>query len=180
MPDIIKLQKITMTDFDDILKVTSDKEVMQFVGRSITWTPEMVKAYIHQCMIDEFVDLPERQYFSFKIVYNKKFAGIIEFKSNNRNIFFRPEYQKNLKNDVILTVYICRELQNKGIGQKSIKLLKNRIRKLTPKAKHLFSIVRKNNAKMIHVMTKLKFNFLYEIKPQGMAETFLVFNSELD
>ncbi len=179
MPDSIKLQKITMADFANILNVTSDKEVMKFVGRSITWTPEMVKAYIEQCMLDEFVDLSDRQYFSFKIVYNNKFAGIIEFKSNNRNIFFKPEYQKNLKNDVILTIYICRELQNKGIGQKSIKLLKSRIRKMKPKAKHLFSIVRKNNAKMIHVMTKLKFNFLYEIKPQGMAESFFVFNAGL-
>lgn len=175
----VKLQKITMADYADVLKLTSDKEVMKFIGRSIIWTPEMVNSYIQQCMTDEFVSLTERQYFSYKIVYGNQFAGIIEFKSNNRNIFFRPEYQKYLKNDVLLTIYICREHQGKGLASKSIDLLKRRIRKFKPKAKHLFSIVRKTNPKMIHVMGKLGFKYLYEIKPQGLAENFYVFNIEL-
>jgi RimJ/RimL family protein N-acetyltransferase len=175
----VKLQKITMADYGDVLKLTSDKDVMKYIGRAITWTPEMVNSYIQQCVTDEFIPLAERQYFSFKIVYGNQFAGIIEFKSNNRNIFFKPEYKQYLKNDVVLTVYLSQEHQGKGLARKSIDLVKRRIRKFKPKAKHLFSIVRKTNPKMIHVMGKLGFKYLYEIKPQGLAENFYVFNIEL-
>lgn len=175
----VKLEIITEKDYLDILKLTTDKDIIKFIGGDI-WTPAQVEEYIKYCVLDEALKPAVREFFSYKITYDGEFAGIIEFKmAIKRKYFFKPAMHDKIKDDVVLTIFLNKTFQGKGIAGKAIDLLIKRIHKYKPGAKTLFSIVKKSNNKMLHVMNKLGFKYVGQITLDKLKESFIVFSREL-
>ena len=54
--DNILLDKITHTDYNDIIELTSDHEIMKYVGDSLIWSKDKVNKFINYCIQDEKIN----------------------------------------------------------------------------------------------------------------------------
>ena len=101
---MIKLETIKKTDFNDIAKLTSIKEIMQYVGNNKTWDKRQVANFIKYCGIEEKQDDHKREQYYYKIVDGKQnLVGIIGFHIFQKNkdyylsVYINPKY----------TSYVC-------------------------------------------------------------------------
>jgi hypothetical protein len=158
----IILDKINNNDFSDILELTSNLEIMKYIGDSKIWSLEKVKNFIKYCINEEKINDKKREFYYYKIVNldtsgNKTFLGIIGF-----HTFFNKELFRYRK-DFFQTVFISNKYQNLGVFSKAIKLLLDEIKKHKPKMKKIYSLVRQSNDKMISISNK-KYIFEKEVK----------------
>ncbi len=161
MNDIV-LDKINNNDFDDILELTSNSEIMKNIGDSKIWSPEKVKKFIKYCVNEEKINDKKRESYYYKIVnldtsINKIFLGIIGF-----HTFFNKQLL-DYRNEFFLSVFISNKYQNLGVFSKAIKLLINEVKNHKPKHKKLYSLVRKSNDNMIAISNK-KYDFVRDVK----------------
>ena len=171
----VKLEKIKITDYSELYEVVSNPEVAQYIGDSKPWTSEKTKKFIEYCIADDKKPDKSRDWFTYKITYDGIFAGVIEFKALKLYKYMLKQCDKRkYSNDTMLTIFINPKMQGRGIASAAIKLLLAEIHKKHPSAKHLFSMVREKNEPMHHVMNKIGFIRMYNIKFKG--ETFVLYN----
>ena len=135
----LKLEEISKKDYKNILSLTSNKNVMKFIGNGKIWN-EKVNKFIEYCLLEQKMLDEKREQFYFKIVSNK-FIGLIGFHK------FSP-----LKG-YFLSVFIKEEEQSKGYYSKSVRLLSKIIKKRKP-FNNLYLLVRDNNDKGNLVFSK--------------------------
>jgi len=180
----VSLEPITMHDFNNIKKLTLNIDVMKYVYQSTVWNEQRVTKYIQYCIEDNKKSDNTRTFYSYKIVANingrNYFAGIIEYKPTTyyANAKFYNNIPKNFKTDVVLTILLLPNFQNKGIANKAINLLKESIKIHNPHVKYLLSFVIISNAKMLHVMQKYNFKFIKYL--QGLKEKNALFVQEIN
>ena len=149
----ILLDKIKKDDYNSIFELTSDLEVMKYIGNGLTWSKDKVKRFIDFCLQDEKINDKKRESYYYKIINldkdnNKVFLGIIGFhKFNARELI-------EFKNEFFRTVFIMKKYQNLGIFTKANGLLMNEIRHHQPKVKKLYSLVRKHNDIMTSIANR--------------------------
>ena len=152
---MIKLETIKKSDFNDIAKLTSIKEIMQYVGNNKTWDARQVANFIKYCGIEEKQDDHKREQYYYKIVDDKKnLVGIIGF-----HIF-----QKN--KDYYLSVYINPKYQGKGYFSMALSQLLERVAIHKPQVSYIISLVYDKNDKM-NAISKKKFECISKVKING-------------
>ena len=116
------LNKINKSDFKDIFELTSNPEVMKYIGNSKVWDKEKVNKFIYYCMDDEKIkDYRKRGQYFYKIINKtdteKQFVGIVGFHK-----FLRQELL-DLKTEFFLTIYFNPKQQGKGYYSETMNLL---------------------------------------------------------
>jgi len=156
----ITLETIESSDFNSLLELTSNPEVMKFIGNSKTWNSEKVKTFIKYCQEENKTPDNRRQNYYYKIVDNSNtnptpntMLGVIGF-----HIFKRKE-MPDIGNEFFLTVYMNPKYQGKGIYSQAYNLLIEKIKKHQPRKNKLYILVRKNNEKMNN-LARSKYQFL--------------------
>jgi RimJ/RimL family protein N-acetyltransferase len=142
------LETINKKDFDNILEITSNPDVMKYIGNTQILNSEKVNKFITYCLNEDKLQDYQREQYYYKIINQNDFVGIIGFHK-----FTRRELPTN-KNDFYLTVYLNPKHHGKGFFSKAIELLIQKINKHQPKKKQLFSLVRQENTKMIDISNK--------------------------
>jgi RimJ/RimL family protein N-acetyltransferase len=146
----LKLKHIKMRDFTDIYNLTTNYNVMKWIGNGKTWDKNKVNKFINNSINDK--KSKERNYYFYKIVDKKNFIGIIGFyKFKQEDKYFS------------LRVFILPVKQSKGYFSKSLKLLIKKLKKHYPETEYLYSSVRKDNKKMNIIMNK-KYKFVKKYK----------------
>ena len=173
---ILILENITKDDFDDILELTSNEDVMKYINNSKVWDSKKVNNFIKYCLDDEKNKDNKRENYYYKIITrnekdenqdenNKEdeedksntFIGVIGFhKFYNSSLF-------TTRNEFYLTVYMNPKEQGKGYYNKAIELLIEKMRKHQPRKARLFLLVRQSNEKM-NLISKKKYNYFGEVK----------------
>jgi len=145
-----KLKHIKMNDFSDIYNLTTNYNVMKWIGNGKSWDKKKVNKFINNSINDK--NSNDRDYYFYKIVDKKIFIGIIGFyKCKKDDKYFS------------LRIFIRSDKQNKGYFSKSLKLLIKKLQKHYPDTQYLYSSVRKDNKKMNIIMNK-KYNFVKKYK----------------
>lgn len=167
----LELEDITKDDFKDILELTSNEDVMKYIGNSKVWDNKNVNNFIKYCLDDEKNKDNKRENYYYKIIshendneidktnktLNKIFIGIIGFhKFYNSSLF-------TTRNEFYLTVYMNPKEQGKGYYNRAIELLIKKMRKHQPGKTKLYLLVRQSNEKM-NLISKKKYNFINEVK----------------
>lgn len=161
----IKLQDITQRDFQDIKKLTQNKNVMKFIGNSEIWSDVKVNKFIKYNVLEQENSDILRENYYYKITNNNIFAGIIGFHK------FKPLKTNNL----YLTIYIQPELQGQGIFSQSLKLLIRKIHHYKQKETKLYSLVRNTNKTMNSISQK-KFTFDKQVTlNQTLLNQYLIY-----
>jgi RimJ/RimL family protein N-acetyltransferase len=154
----IKLDLIKKSDFDNVLELTTNLDIMQYIGNSKIWDKEKVSKFINYCINDEKVKDNKREQYYYKIINSSDdFIGIIGFHK-----FVRKELPQT-NNDFFLTIYLNPKQQNKGYFSESMKLLIKKMNKVQPRKDKLYSLVRQSNEKM-NLISKTKYTFIKKIK----------------
>jgi len=154
----IKLDLIKKSDFDNVLELTTNLDIMQYIGNSKVWDKEKVSKFINYCINDEKVKDNKREQYYYKIINSSDdFIGIIGFHK-----FVRKELPQT-NNDFFLTIYLNPKQQNKGYFSESMKLLIKKMNKVQPRKDKLYSLVRQSNEKM-NLISKTKYTFIKKIK----------------
>ena len=65
---ILILENITKDDFDDILELTSNEDVMKYIGNSKVWDDKKVNNFIKYCLDDEKNRDNKRENYYYKII----------------------------------------------------------------------------------------------------------------
>ncbi len=140
----IKLESINESDFNDIYEITSNINVMKFIGDSKIWDSSKTHTFIKYCVEEERLSDNKRQQYYYKILDtdNHKFVGVIGFHK-----FPRKELPKT-RNEFYLSVYFNPNAQGNGYFMKSIKLLIEKMKIHHPRHNKLFMLVRQSNIKM--------------------------------
>ena len=159
---MLVLEKINNSDFNNILEITSNPEVMKYIGNSRIWDNDKVNKFIQYCIDDEKIkDYQKRTQYYYKIINkNEKiidFIGVIGFHK-----FYRKELP-NFNNEFFLTIYFNPKQQGKGYYSESVKLLLEKMNKQQPRKDKLFSLVRQSNIKMNQI-SKAKYKFIKSTK----------------
>jgi RimJ/RimL family protein N-acetyltransferase len=135
----IILKKIDKTDYSDILELTTNIDVMKYIGNGKIWDSNKVNKFIKYNLDEENMKDNERQNYYYKIQEisdshknnttnnitdknnkNSNFVGIIGFHIMNN----RDKLDKNIKyKQFYLTIYINPNKQGKGYYSKSVNLL---------------------------------------------------------
>ena len=82
----LELEDITKDDFKDILELTSNEDVMKYIGNSKIWDDKNVNNFIKYCLDDEKNKDNKRENYYYKIIshddetLNKIFIGVIGFR----------------------------------------------------------------------------------------------------
>ena len=154
----IKLDLIKKSDFDNILELTTNIDIMKYIGNSKIWDKEKVSKFINYCINDEKVKDNKREQYYYKIINSSDdFIGIIGFHK-----FVRKELPQT-NNEFFLTIYLNPKQQNKGYFSESMKLLIKKMNKVQPRKDKLYSLVRQSNEKM-NIISKAKYTFIKKIK----------------
>ena len=156
---MLVLEKINNSDFNNILEITSNPEVMKYIGNSMIWDKDKVNKFIQYCMDDEKIkDYRKRGQYYYKILTEERdFVGVIGFHK-----FYRKELS-NFNNDFFLTIYFNPKQSGKGYYSESMKLLLKKMNKQQPRKDKLFSLVRQSNFKMNQI-SKSKYKFIKSVK----------------
>ena len=152
----IILDKIVKSDFKNIKKLTSNEEVMKYVGNSKVWNNKNVTNFIDYCIEeqDNEDDRYPRNNYYYKIINNlKEFIGIIGI--HKFSVF-------GIKNQFFLTIYIDPKYNGMGIYKKSFELLIKKIKSTRPGVNNLYIMVRLNNERM-NTISKKNYKFIKEI-----------------
>lgn len=151
------LRDITELDYVDILRLTSKKSVMKFVGNGEIWDSNKVKRFIHYNVLETNISDSKRNNFYYKIVISNRkqnqFTGIIGF--------HKFPILKN--NNFFLTIYLDPKFQGQGLFSNSLQLLIRKMKKHLPNIKKLYSLVHSNNTIMNSISEK-KFTLDSKIK----------------
>ena len=175
---VIALEKLTTTDYQELLELTSNPDVTKYIGNGKPWTPDKVKKFITYCRADDTKADTSREWFTYKITVDGAFAGIIEFKSMKLfSHVLKPADRKKHIRDFALTIYVSPKMHGRGIATEAISKLKGIIREKKPTATRLFSMVRIINGPMHHLMKKLKFKKMYDFKIGG--ETLTLYHTPI-
>ena len=138
---MIKLKHIKNKDFDNILKLTSNFDIMKWAGDGKIWDKKKVTKFINYTINEK--NKKRRDYYFYKIVDDKIFIGIIGFyKFHKKDEFFS------------LRVFIESNYHGKGYFKETIKLLIKKVKKYYPNSKYLYSSVKKDNIRMNKIMNK--------------------------
>jgi len=159
----ISLEEIKPKDLYRIYEITSNPEVMKYVGNGKQWTKENVYNFIKYNLIEKKQNNSKRTHYSYKIVYNNDLAGIIEFHQ------FNELKNKNYHNKYFITRFIDIKYQRKGLGYLSMQLIKKEFYIHKSQSDKLYSLVRKSNEPMKKFMNK----YNYQIKDE------VIFNNEI-
>jgi RimJ/RimL family protein N-acetyltransferase len=164
---MLNLESITDLDYDNILRLTTNLDIMKYIGDSKIWTEDKVRRFIKYCIEDETEkDNQKRNQYYYKIIFKNNtnnntdyyFIGVIGFHK-----FPRKELPDYTKNEFYLTVYLDPVFQGKGYFSESIKLLIIKMNQEQPRKHKLYSLVRQSNEKMITISNN-KFKFVKEVK----------------
>lgn len=137
----MQLKDIKEEDYHDILRLTSNRKVMQYVGNGKPWFDKKVRRFIrYNIEENDFEDKKRTQYY-YKIVVDNLFAGIIGFHIQGSSKY-------------VLTVYLMKSKQGKGYFVKALELLIKKIKKHKPHVDKLYSQVYPENEKMLKIMNK--------------------------
>ena len=159
----LELEDITKDDFKDILELTSNEDVMKYIGNSKIWDDKNVNNFIKYCLDDEKNKDNKRENYYYKIIshddetLNKIFIGVIGFRKFYNSSLFTT------RNEFYLTVYMNPKEQGKGYYNRAIELLIKKMRKHQPRKTKLYLLVRQSNEKM-NLISKKKYNFINEVK----------------
>lgn len=170
------LKNIDETDYNNILDLTTNINVMKYIGNGKIWDTNKVKKFIKYNLEEENISDSKRKNYYYKIQEKSKsikiingsktdnFVGIIGFHiMNNKN-----KNDNNIKyNQFYLTIYLNPNKQGKGYFSSSINSLIKKINKHQPNCKILYSLVRKTNEKMNNI-SRNKFNFIREVELSGV------------
>ncbi len=159
MKQDIVLNKIDINDTNNILELTSNPDIMKYIGNSKIWDKEKVNRFIKYCLDEEKLSDYKRQQYYYKITGSEKndeFIGIIGFHK-----FPRKELPETL-NEFYLTVYLDPRHQGKGYFSSSINLLLKKMSQYQPRKQKLYSLVRQSNQNMIQISNK-KFEFIKSV-----------------
>ncbi len=139
----IKLEQVSEDDFNDIYEITSNINVMKYIGDGKIWDEKKTKNFIKYCIEEESIDDKKREQYYYKITnLDSRFIGIIGFHK-----FVRKELPRT-RNEFYLTVYLNPNLQGKGYFMESIKLLLEKMKEHHPRHNKLYMLVRTSNIKM--------------------------------
>lgn len=178
----IELTNFKWTDKKDLLELTSKQHIMKFIGLGKTWTATDVDKYIKYTFKDSKIPTHKRQWFSYAIRYNGKLAGVVEFKTMKISTYIPEDIQEQFKNDVVMTIFINDTYQGKGLGKKTVELLKSQVRKYKPNARKLIALVKEHNLVMQQIIPKLgftKFTNLTITTKDGTVSHPVVYTTEI-
>lgn len=140
----MQLKDIKDDDYRDILRLTADKEVMQFIGNGKPWSEKKVDKFIKYNLEENDYEDKDRTQYYYKIVVDNLFTGIIGFHEQENDKY-------------VLTVYLMRSKQGKGYFSEALKLLTKKIKKHKPGVEKIYSQVYPTNEKMLNIMNKKYF-----------------------
>ena len=152
MTNKIKLLKIKKSDIKDLLKITSNKDVMKFVGDGKIWNENKTKKFINFSVKEENNNIDKRTSFYYKISLNKKLIGIIGIHKYDNEIVYG------------LTYYIAKKYQSKGYGTIALRLILIKLRKKKKSIGKIISQVLVNNIGSQKSCKKAGFIFQKNIK----------------
>lgn len=82
---MIKLEPITHKDFKKIYKLTSNPDVMKYIGNGKTWDKKKVSKFIQYCIEEEILDDSIRTQYYYKIIdYQSSQNKFIKSKSKSK------------------------------------------------------------------------------------------------
>jgi len=178
------LESITKKDYNNIYKLTTNPDVMKYIGNGQIWNSQKVSKFIHYCLEEEKMKDSKREQYYYKIMdytnkseskkksklksrkdfHNGKFIGIIGFhKFIKGNEKYLTVSQKKRSNEFYLTIYFNPESQGKGYFPISMKLLTEKMKKHQPSRNSLYLMVREDNLKM-NMYSNKNYQFVSKIK----------------
>ena len=139
----IKLEQITEDDFNNIYEITSNINVMKFIGDGKLWDEKKTKNFIKYCIEEESITNSKREQYYYKVINSSNnFIGVIGFHK-----FVRKELPRT-RNEFYLSIYFNPNAQGKGYFMESIKLLLEKMKEHHPRHNKLYMLVRTSNIKM--------------------------------
>lgn len=129
----LKLYKFKDEDVNELYKITSNRNVMKFVGDGKIWNKNKTTKFINYSLNEQKLNNSKRNNFFYKIGLNKKFIGIIGI----------HKYDK--EKDYNLTFYLNKKFQGKGYGTTALKLIIKKIYKIRKNIKKIISNILVDN-----------------------------------
>lgn len=123
----IKLKKIINNDYKELYKITSNIDIMKYVGNGKIWDLKKTKIFIKYSIEEQKYSNKIRTNFFYKIILNKKLIGIIGI------------HKYDNENDYNLTTFIDKKYQGKGYGTKVLLLILKKIIKIKKNIKKIVS-----------------------------------------
>ena len=162
----IKLREIIKNDFKDLYKITSNINIMKFVGNGYTWNENKTKSFIKYSLKEQKLDLKKRNIFFYSIVNEDKFIGIIGIhKYINEDNYY-------------LTFFINKKYHGKGYGTKALKLILDKVINLKKNINFIKSQILFNNIGSEKVCKKVGFYFDKNIKRNNKDYKEYIYNPE--
>ena len=140
----MQLKNIKDDDYHDILRLTSNSKIMQYVGNGEPWVEKKVKKFIKYNIEENELEDKRRTQYYYKIVTDNLFAGIIGFHIQGSNKY-------------VLTIYLMKSKQGQGYFGPALELLIKKIKKHKPHVDRLYSQVYPENEIMNKIMSKKYF-----------------------
>jgi RimJ/RimL family protein N-acetyltransferase len=105
-PTIIR--PIKLKDFDALLRIVQDKEVMQNIGKGKIWDEDKLRNYITAAIKDWKENKNPRDYIAFTIIDENDYPiGIVQWKLVNQKYMTR--------------IFVAKDHQGKGVGTLALK-----------------------------------------------------------
>lgn len=147
----LKLKNISKLDYDNILNIVSDENVMKYIGNGQIWTSDKTRRFINYSLEDQKLK-DDRTTFFYKIVSGSKFIGIIGI------------HKYDTEDNYYLTIFIDKIYQGKGYGRKSLELI---LDKFKTKIDYIYaqSLIQNKSSEII--LRKTGFRFDKIIKRSG-------------
>jgi len=114
---LIPLNKITDNHINELVQITSNKNIMKNIGKGNLWTTQDIKQFVKDERNESNKLHHSRMYYSFILVCNNKVIGFIAGRKN-KNLL-----PKNITPyDLLLRMFISSKHSGKGYGKLIIKL----------------------------------------------------------
>jgi len=140
----MQLKNIKEDDYPDILRLTNNSKIMQYVGNGKPWFEKKVKRFIRYNIEENELEDKFRTQYYYKIVTDNLFAGIIGFHIQGSSKY-------------VLTIYLMKSKQGQGYFAPALELLIKKIKKHKPHVDKLYAQVYPENEIMNKIMSKKYF-----------------------
>ena len=124
---LLELTKLTKNEIEQLVDITSNIDVMKYIGTGKIWTIDDIKSFIKDEKIDQKLPHHKRQYYSYVILYDNNVVGYISGRKK-RSILTKP-FDRNPDN-IIFRILIGSNYQGKGIGKIAVKLFIDKYRNI--------------------------------------------------
>jgi RimJ/RimL family protein N-acetyltransferase len=147
----VRVKKLYSGDYTRLLRISTDMNVMRYIGNGKIWSEEKIKKIFEYQKIEDEKDVRDVEYFQYSIYHADSMIGYIQLAKT---------WKKRNDNRYFITVFIDRRYHGRGLTIKALNIFYKKMNKARPDIKDIYFAVHPKNIKMKAFMEKNEMNVI--------------------